>query len=298
MPSFTKQQMLSLLSEFLGRPVTIEECKQAELDQTEQWYSSGQTDFSVYAHEKSLLACASYTIWQSLVHVERPTKYLRDHGFRVPVKNVVDHGCGLGFSTLLLGQLYPRARVIGTNVPGVQMEFNRFLLSKFSPRNVELIDERELDDLRLDRVYLLCLEVFEHFKKPLVELRHLIELLRPVMFAESSSFAVRATGHFDEYDFDGDLLPNTRLPSDRFNTSIKSLGYERQPACLPTHRQFWYRPRLYITKLAARRLWGGITPSAVNHHRQHALRATLRSGDSTPSRNDEVAQEESNTPLE
>ena len=240
MSSFTNKQMLSLLSDFLGRPVTMEECKEAELDQTERWYASGQTDFSIYAEEKSLLACASYTVKQSLVHVERPTSYLRDHKFRVPVDDVVDHGCGLGLTTLRLGELYPRATITGTNVPGVQMSFNRFLLKRFTPENVRFIDEKTLGRYEFGQTYLITLEVLEHFKKPLVELRSLISLLHPVMFVESSTFTVRCTGHFNEYDFDGDLLKN-KGASVRLNKKIVSLGYLRQPR-IP----FQYRPRIWI----------------------------------------------------
>ena len=186
-----------LVEEFLGYPVTKKMGVEAGLRLEERWYASGETDFGIYDSVDFLLHILrwQHTAQDSVAHA---IDWLRRN--RIRVERVLDHGAGLGFTTVALAQAFPDARVVGTNLPGLQRSFNDFLLARAGVQNLEFIPPDEALARRFDVV--LCFEVFEHFKEPAVELDRVLSS-KPAVLIDRSSFSLRCPGHFDIYTIDG-----------------------------------------------------------------------------------------------
>lgn len=110
-----------------------------------------------------------------------------------PVRSVVDLGCGIGYTTAAMTQLFPWARVYGTNLPGPQYTFCEAMGEKYGFTMLDEIPHLPVIDL------VMAFEYFEHIEDPLHHLQVVIDRLKPRMFYLANSFNTVSAGHFRTY---------------------------------------------------------------------------------------------------
>jgi hypothetical protein len=263
MDEFTsKKSHFALLSEFLGRQILDDEGAEQRL--YDRWYSSGETDFSIYEGEDCLLWLTEHN-WRAMGYAQKVIEWLYSTN-RHP-RALIDHGCGMGFTTLLFAEALPDTLVIGTNYKGRQLDFNNFLLERMRPTNAPaFVDEADGDFTTAE--VLVCFELFEHFKDPVAELNELMTTVKPGVLVDSSSFGIRSPGHFDYYQMpDGRLLKGFSdvLITRAFGREIRRLGFQDQ-----RDMEFFNdRPRIFVRDREV--LNFGATKSQRGHAREKAI---------------------------
>ena len=95
-----------------------------------RWYQSlkrGKPDYSVYGlpyYYIDLWVCWCRYSRRYLKEIQAPKSLFgKSIASSIKAKSVLDLGCGFGYTTAALKQIYPRATVIGTNLKGTS-QFN------------------------------------------------------------------------------------------------------------------------------------------------------------------------------
>lgn len=210
-----------------------------------RWYESlrqGTPDYSVYADNfylAELWGCWIVYSRKYLRELRRPN-ILHTHDFFTEVgnmKRIMDLGCGFGYSTIALKELWPEAEVIGTNLQGtLQFEVASGLGQKHGFR---MIDEQDTVSQPVDLIF--ASEYFEHIEKPVDHLTDLIHKVNPDRWLIANTFGPDAIGHFDEYEVNGATL-SARETSQVFNQTLKDAGYEK------VKTKFWNNRPAYFRK--------------------------------------------------
>jgi 2-polyprenyl-3-methyl-5-hydroxy-6-metoxy-1,4-benzoquinol methylase len=196
-----------------------------------RWYTSlenGSPDFGVYDGDDYMA-----DLWDCWKTYSR--KYLRS--LRAPgvmpngatfvdsfnPARIADLGCGIGYSTAALCQLFPNAEVIGTNLAGTkQMKMLQRNASQYSFR-VETSLERVGP---VDLVF--ASEYFEHFPQPVSHLDDVVRYLKPGMMLIANTFTSSSIGHFPSYSISGDTFSG-RATSRMFSAGLRAHGMTRVP---------------------------------------------------------------------
>ena len=160
-----------------------------------RWYDSldaGAPDYSIYNDQwyfADLWAC-----W------ELASKgYLQDVAVISGAKAlfstdlpVVDLGCGLGHTTAALVEMFPRARVVGTNLQGTkQWEFCRTMADRHGFGLVS-----DIAEIAGPVAFVFASEYFEHVENPIRHVADVLDRLRPAVFCVANAFTVQWMGHF------------------------------------------------------------------------------------------------------
>lgn len=185
----------------------------------QRWYDSlaaGDPDLGIYTDP--LYVADAYACW--LVYSRLYVRALRRAGVLAEIGDpgsVVDVGCGIAFTTAMLREVYPDATVIGTNVPGPQLDVARavaadhdFYVTTGPPERADVV---------------FALEFFEHFPRPLDALADVL-YLRPRALVVANTFGPRSPGHFGMYRVDGRLV-SPRQASRAFNDALRASGFEK-----------------------------------------------------------------------
>lgn len=236
--TFSSRQAKALLEQFLSR-----ELNDLSNDLDDRWYQTGQNDFSLYGGDEYLY-CLLKAHGQSYRHARLALSYIQKQP-QSPI-NILDAGTGLGLFAALLATALPSTRVVGTNLPGRQLDFNLWLAEFLDLPNLSfVISTNGLFDT------IMALEYLEHFQTPDVELKRLVNQHDPHTFIESSSLSHRAVGHFDHYTIAGHTIAGP-LPTGKkgagpayraFTKCFQMLGFRRQPLS----KNSWQlsRPRIW-----------------------------------------------------
>lgn len=143
------------------------------------------------------------------------------------INSFVDLGCGVGYSTSALTEIFPSAKGYATNLKATKQwklcekranEYNFTLLESVSEirRNVDLV---------------FASEYFEHIYDWHNHLSDVVNLLSPKYFLIANAFNTKALGHFPTYASESG---ETSIPEDKmtktFNAAMKKLNY-RQVKC-------------------------------------------------------------------
>jgi len=217
------------------------ECGQAL---QKQWYDSlaaGQPDFSVYATDyylAELWACWTVYSRQALRGI-LSEKSLPDFGgiaknLGAP-KRIVDLGCGCGYTTAALKQMFPASEVVGTNIGDTVQSRIAVLMGKEFGFTV-------VDDLAkiggADTVF--ASEYFEHIEEPIGHLREVLSL-RPSAMLVANAFGTKAIGHFTTYKLD-DVRVSGEDASKFFHNAMRGGGYTKIKTKLWNNRpSYWVR---------------------------------------------------------
>ena len=143
------------------------------------------------------------------------------------VKHIVDIGCGLGHTTIALRQMYPNAKVYGTNLKNTKQW--KFCEKKAKQYDFELLESINDINITVDMVF--ASEYFEHILKPIKHLKEIINTLSPKYFIIANSFNRYSIGHFRTYYITGvlniEIAENEKNMNKIFNRSLIDFGYEK-----------------------------------------------------------------------
>ena len=215
----------------------------------DRWYDSikkKKVDYGVY-NENDYLA----ELWACWVHCSRKyllkiisDKSMSNGGIMANignVKRVVDLGCGIGYSTIALKQIFSDSEVIGTNLENtIQMNFLKKLAIK---NNFIIISDLKEINKPIDVVF--ASEYFEHFFEPIEHLKEILNILQPRIIFTANAFGPKAIGHFDYYSaYDNQdkwlKLFNPKKTSILFNNELRKQGYIKMKTNLWNNRPvFW-----------------------------------------------------------
>lgn len=227
-----------MLSSYRGN-IELAYIKDNELEK--RWYESirnGTPDYNVYDDEIYIS-----DIWACWVLYSR--KYLRE--VRKPkngiitlsdkIKKVVDVGCGFGYTTLALKQMFRNAEVIGTNIEyTTQIKVGQELGAS---NQFDVISDYSSIGKNVDLVF--ASEYFEHFEKPIEHLLDVIECTETRAFLFANSFGTKSVGHFNEYKIDNKMIDGKKV-SRIFHERLKKLGYVRVPTNMWNNKpDFWVK---------------------------------------------------------
>ena len=169
-----------------------------------QWYDSIKesgvnADYSLYSDQYYIAAgWLSYKKWSSK-HVKVIADNKQQWG---DVKTIIDFGCGIGYSTLDFAVAFPEARIIGTNLKGIQLELCKEICKDM--KNVEFFTDEQFAELPTCDIA-FCSEYFEHFYEPTVHLREILLQTRPRYMMCANAFRPLAVGHFNKYLIEGKI---------------------------------------------------------------------------------------------
>ena len=208
------------------------------------WYDAldrGEIDYSIYTGEDYLAEL--WTCWASCSR-KNLLQLMKENGMadgqsvlqRIgEINSVLDLGCGFGKTTAALTELYPKAQVIGTNLPGsIQYEAAKIKADKYAFDMLHEIPEQNID-------LVFASEYFEHLEDPFANLQELVEKTSAKWLIIANAFNTRAPGHFLQYN-DGEKIVKAANASKRFNSKLRSLGYRKVKTKLWNNRPaIWKR---------------------------------------------------------
>ena len=222
-----------------------EQRQKIQYDQSleQRWYESlrkGFFDYDVYNTDEyiaELWACWVVYSRNYLLNIQKENS-LPPIGIANslhPVRKVLDLGCGFGYTTASLKEIFKNAEVTGTNIENtVQISVARLLANEYNFRIVSNLDEV---NGKYDLIF--ASEYFEHIHEPIKHLDEIITKLQPKAFLIANAFGTQAVGHFDTYLLNGTLIPG-KLMSKIFGKRLKQYGYEHVQTKLWNKRpNFW-----------------------------------------------------------
>jgi len=219
-----------------------------------RWYDAlhnqGEPDYEVYDHPLYLAeAFACWAVYSRgyLLGLEKPQSFpssgiAADIGTINQSGCIVDLGCGIGFSTAGLAQLFPWATVIGTNIPGTPQARLAERVAYSGRRRFEMVAGPR--DITGPVRMVFASEYFEHFREPISHLGEVLDVLQPDTLLIANTFNSRSIGHFDTYRDAGKELSGSRI-SRAFNEKLRQSGYIKVPTKLWNNRPaYWKNARI------------------------------------------------------
>lgn len=147
---------------------------------------------------------------------------------------IVDVGCGIGYSTLALSEIFEGHEVYGTNLKGTTQWD---LCEKLGVNLLE--DVKEIG--KIDCI--LAFEYFEHFQDPVEHLKYLVATSDPEYFIIANSFGTTSVGHFLEQDYNGSKVPSKGFGR-IFGNEMRKLGYVKQNTTIFNNKpSFWIKEK-------------------------------------------------------
>lgn len=209
-------------------------------DLQKRWKASlkrEQPDFSVY--DDPYYVCELWLCW-----IRYSRRYLRDISKNtslfsksivsdIRANSVLDLGCGFGYTTAVLKEIFPRAAVTGTELlTTTQAKLARKLGRK---ANFKIVGSHARQ--KADLVF--ASEYFEHFDRPVEHLVDVIERVKPTYWLIANSFGTDAIGHFQTYHHKDELYDAKGI-SKLFSQTMRSYGYERvKTKCWNNRPAYW-----------------------------------------------------------
>lgn len=189
------------------------------LDLENRWYQSlrnGVPDFTIYGDKYFVMdvwACWAVYSRKYLLSLRSIAAGLGD------VKSALDLGCGFGYTTAALKEIFPNAEVAGTNIPG-SVQF-RIAEKVGAERGFKMFGSpyRSFD-------LVFASEYFEHFENPIAHLYDILNVANPKYLVIANSFNAISVGHFPKYECDGSLLKGPAA-SRFFNQRLRECGYRK-----------------------------------------------------------------------
>lgn len=151
----------------------------------------------------------------------RPTKNKVKSIFDIvadDTKSILDLGCGIGYTTVSLKEIFPNASVKGTNIKDCYQYL--FAQSLFRDYDVSMIDDYQ--NINFDLIF--ASEYFEHFERPIEHLQDVLLETKPKYVVAANAFTVNAIGHFDVYKHENKILTGKET-SKLFSKTLESSGF-------------------------------------------------------------------------
>lgn len=201
------------------------------IEQYNSWYLSlhqGKPNYSVYDSDyfvtTEVWLCWKIYSRKYILNLTNP-KIMTDDKISLkrlihPINSIADLGCGMGYTTAALKELYPFADTIGTNIKGTtqyHIASNLAINHKFKlTDNINELGKRNL---------IFASEYFEHIIDPVAHLENVINVCQPKVLIVANTFNSPAIGHFKVYKYKNEWIPGRKM-SIIWNKSIRQMGYE------------------------------------------------------------------------
>lgn len=214
-----------------------------EMDELEnRWYSSLQKDqfnpdYSVYG--SIYYFCEAWYCWKiaSRITLVSMTKISKNLGKSIiddmsDVTSIVDLGCGSGYTTSALTELFPGAYVTGTNFEDSYQY--KIALELGTQYGFQMLPEvQNYSDL------VFASEYFEHILDPIGHLKHVLDVCEPKYVITANTFSQPAIGHFNKYVLNGLLVSGATI-SREFGKTMRARGYKHIDAnCWNNRPMYW-----------------------------------------------------------
>jgi SAM-dependent methyltransferase len=204
------------------------------IEMENKWYnelSTGIADYSIYDNDYYFVDL--WCCWK--MYSRNYIKILNSNGTLIKYftnksivellsnnsKTIIDLGCGLGYSTAGLKELFPKCDVFGFNIKDTkQYKFCEFMSKKYQFNMISYYNNIGNIDI------IFASEYFEHFERPIEHLEDLILSLKPKHIIIANSFNTKSIGHFINYKHHNEII-NQKDISRKFNKSVLSFGYEK-----------------------------------------------------------------------
>lgn len=192
-----------------------------------KWYDSlanNKPDYSIYSD--ILYIGEAFYCWKmySKKNINLLNKTTKLMSLRVidEIKQpdyIIDLGCGLGLTTLMLKKLFPNAKVIGTNISGTyQWDIANYISKLYDFSILETIPDIK------GNIVIIALEYFEHFLKPIDELERVLTTKARYIICANTFNGKPSPGHFSSYS-DSDIIYSGQNISRLFNKKLRDFGY-------------------------------------------------------------------------
>lgn len=204
----------------------------------EYWYKT--IDYSVYDNPYYLADIwAGWIIYSSkYLKSIQSSKSLYDKSIVYDIgdiHSIIDLGCGVGYTTGGLKELFPRARVYGTNLK----DSCQYKIAKSISKNHMFNTIPDIHSIsKVDLVF--ASEYFEHILRPVEHLLDIINTLKPGYFLIANSFNTVSIGHFKTYKHKEISIPSNKI-SRLFNTALRNFGYEKVQTKLWNQRPSYWK---------------------------------------------------------
>lgn len=207
-----------------------------ELEQ--KWYKSiedGYPDYSIYSDYRYIID--TWVCWKIYSR-----KYLLTIGktevINSEIKNVIDLGCGFGYTCAGLKELFPSANIYGTNFED-SIQY-KVCSSLGILRGFKMVPDIKSLPINFEADIVFASEYFEHIYSPVNHLEDIIIRTSPKYLIIASSFGAKSIGHFNNYVYKSELIPNKSIGR-IFNNSLRELGYEQIKTGLWNNRPNYWR---------------------------------------------------------
>jgi 2-polyprenyl-3-methyl-5-hydroxy-6-metoxy-1,4-benzoquinol methylase len=153
------------------------------------------------------------------------------------IESIVDLGCGIGYSTARLKQLFPTVNVYAVE----QSKTPQFRVCQSIAVDYDFQVVSEIDEIDSHNGLIFASEFFEHVRDPLDYLVEVVSVLNPRYLILANAFRALAVGHFDTYRIDEKWVRNTKVAK-LFNLKLQSLGYMKHSIKLWNNRpNVWFK---------------------------------------------------------
>ena len=210
----------------------------------QRWYRSlenGSPDYTVY--DDNFFIADLWSCWliysrKYLLSLKKGTVEGRCLIDEVgPIRSVLDLGCGFGYTTAALKELFPKAEIYGTNLPDTVHYQVATRLGQ--DRGFKVVSSVGEADRRFDLIF--ASEYFEHIQAPIEHLIEIVSAARPTTLVIANSFGSRSVGHFQEFVHHGEMIKNT-LVGRYFNKALRMFGFKQLKTNLWNNRPaYWKR---------------------------------------------------------
>jgi len=236
----------------------LERNKLRELQDLEiKWYKSlknNNPDYSVYGSDYFLgevWACWIIYSRKYLLSLKSEKSLINksiiaDIGL---IKSIIDLGCGIGYTTAGLKELFPKAKVYGTNIEdsyqwkvaselGKKYKFS-LLPDAFQNKSIDLI---------------FASEYFEHIENAVEHVADIINNCHPKILIIANSFGTESVGHFIKYKY-MDGWYDGKATSRMFNNILRKMGYEKIDTKLWNNKPAYWKLNIDNKKIKRGRLF-------------------------------------------
>lgn len=213
-------------------------------DLEERWYASlirDDPDYAVYADSAYLADL--WACW--VVYSRRYLRAIRSDRSLLPegsvladlaaARSVCDLGCGFGYTTAALVELFPAATVAATNLDGTDQTA---VARRVGARCGFAVAADPSEVGPVDLVF--ASEYFEHFAEPVAHLADVLRALQPRALLVANAFGGHSIGHFPRYRIGARLL-DPRAVSRLFNAALRRAGYRKVETRLWNARPSYWR---------------------------------------------------------
>lgn len=227
---FSKEQIKLLKKYYKGNKEVRD--KLVDLISLEnKWYNAldeGKIDYSVYDDDyyfTDIWSCWCIYSREYMRAIKKhnslnETTSIYNGKFKNFNNNIVDLGCGVGYTTIAWKQLFPNSNVFGVNLKDTKQY--KFCEKNSKKYNFNLVSS--ISDIKENIDILFASEYFEHIINPIEHINDIIKSHNPKYLFLANSFNTRSVGHFKTYIHEDIDIDQSKI-SKIFNNNLNKKGY-------------------------------------------------------------------------